>query len=196
LSDTSGGSITVDAEAVAGKSVWERRRLGLRLVPADRFAYALLAELRAYENLALTGVGENRYGPWWWLRRRLMRRTAAELFHSRQISGGGPLTRTRLLSGGNAQKLLLARELDDATRVLIAHSPTRGLDVRACQAVHRTLLEGVSNGAACLLISEDLDEVLQLATQVAVMSRGRLYGPFPQSGISRTRIGELMTAHA
>ncbi len=174
-----------------------RRRQGLRLIPADRYGHALLADLRAYENLALTAVTRGRYGPWWWLRRRAMQKDAARIFAERSIKGGGPLTPTRLLSGGNAQKLLLARELDEDARVLIAHSPTRGLDVRACQAVHETMRRKVAGGeTACLLISEDLDEILKLSSRVAVMNRGRLHGPFPRACIDREAIGTLMVNHA
>lgn len=192
----SAGSITVDGTPLQDASVRARRKSGMRLIPADRFAYALLAELRAYENLALPAVPAGRYGPLAWLNRIAMRRDAGDTFRARQIIGGSPRTRTRLLSGGNAQKLLLARELTDTAGVLVTHSPTRGLDVRACQAVHTSLVQRVRDGAACLLISEDLEEVLQLSTHLAVMSRGKLTGPFEAGEVTRERIGELMAGHA
>ncbi|MGI9305152.1 MAG: ATP-binding cassette domain-containing protein, partial [Gammaproteobacteria bacterium] len=190
------GSISVDGVTLDDAPVRARRGCGLRLIPADRFEYALLAELRAYENLALPGVPGGSFGTLAYLDRGAMRSHAGAIFDARQIVGGKPGTRTRLLSGGNAQKLLLARELNEAVGVLVAHSPTRGLDVRACQAVHGALVRQVQEGAACLLISEDLDEVLQLSTQVAVMSRGRLEGPFERKQVERAHIGEMMAGHA
>lgn len=190
------GSVAIDDEDLSALSVGERRHRGLRLVPADRFAYALLADLRAYENLALTDVPRGTYGSPWWLSRTMMKRNAEQLFAERDILGGTPSTRTRLLSGGNAQKLLLARELNDSASVLIAHSPTRGLDVRAYHAVHQMILACVEKGAACLLISEDLDEVLQLSTRIAVLSRGVLHGPYAMHDTNRAHIGELMSGHA
>ena len=114
---------------------------------------------------------------------------------SSNITGGTINSKTRLLSGGNAQKLLLARELDTEASVLIAHSPTRGLDIRAYSAVHDVIRRAVKNGAACLLISEDLDEVLTLSSRIGVMSREAFHGPFYPSEISRSRIGELMAGH-
>jgi simple sugar transport system ATP-binding protein len=125
-----------------------------------------------------------------------MRNVAEKVFADREIVGGKPSTRTRLLSGGNAQKLLLARELNQATSVLVAHSPTRGLDIRAYQFVHETIIDCAKGGAACLLISEDLDEVLQLSTRIAVMTRGVLHGPYSMAKIDRARVGELMAGHA
>ena len=196
LRSLTSGSIAVDGQALEGASVRARRRRGVRLIPADRFAYALVSELRAYENLALPFVPGDRYGSLAYLNRGKMRADAADAFAARQIVGGTPVSRTRLLSGGNAQKLLLARELTDGAGVLVAHSPTRGLDVRACQAVHLSLVGQVQAGAACVLISEDLDEVLQLSTHVAVMSRGRLLGPFKPEQVDRARIGQMMAGHA
>ncbi|MGI9303773.1 MAG: ABC transporter ATP-binding protein [Gammaproteobacteria bacterium] len=196
LGDMAGGAIRIDSEDLASLTIKQRRQRGLRLVPADRFSYALLAELRAYENLTLTDVPHNRFGPPWWLSRRDMKNEAERVFADRDITGGTPLTRTRLLSGGNAQKLLLARELNGQTSVLVAHSPTRGLDVRAYETVHETIIACVKTGAACLLISEDLDEIMQLSTRVAVMSRGVLHGPYSMADTNRARIGELMAGHA
>ncbi len=190
------GGLSIEGLEVTALPVAGRRGCGLRLVPADRFAYALLPELRAYENLAITALPSGRYGAPWWLRRSAMRRDAEAAFAGHQIIGGQPETRTRLFSGGNAQKLLLARELSAGAAVLLAHSPTRGLDIRACQAVHKAIVAAVEAGAACLLISEDLDEVLRLSNRVAVMSRGRLEGPFPSGDIERGQIGALMAGHA
>ncbi len=190
------GSIRIDGHEVATLPVAERRRRGLRLVPADRFAYALLPDHRAYENLAITAVPTGRYGASWWLDRAAMRRDAVAAFAANQIIGGQPETRTRLFSGGNAQKLLLARELAEGAALLVAHAPTRGLDIRACQAVHSAIVAAAEAGSACLLISEDLDEVLRLSNRIAVMSRGRLHGPFASDEIGRAGIGALMAGHA
>ena len=192
----SGGTVRIDGRDASALAVAGRRRGGLRLIPADRYAYALLPDLLAYENLAISGVPLGRFGSRWWLDRPMMRRRAREAFADNQIVGGRPETRTRLFSGGNAQKLLLARELAEDPAVLVAHSPTRGLDVRACQAVHETVVRAVEAGAACLLISEDLDEVLRLSTRIGVMSRGRIEGPFPAREIARAEIGALMAGHA
>jgi simple sugar transport system ATP-binding protein len=98
------------------------------------------------------------------------------------------------LSGGNAQKLVLAREFAGTPRVVVAHSPSRGLDVRAASEVHRRLREARDAGAAVLLISEDLDEVMLLSDRIGVMSRGRIVREF-ETPADRQAIGTAMVHH-
>jgi simple sugar transport system ATP-binding protein len=109
-----------------------------------------------------------------------------------EIAGAGPEIPARLLSGGNAQKLMLAREFAGEISVLVAHSPTRGLDIRAVQAVQARLRAAAEKGVAVLLISEDLDEIMELSDRVAVMSHGRLSAAEPVAEVDRARIGRLM----
>ncbi len=196
LLPVSSGRILLDDANLERLTIRQRRQLGLRVVPADRYDYALLSDFRAYENLGSTSIAAGRFGSPLALSRARMKRHAASLFNEHEITGGQPRTLTRLLSGGNAQKLLLARELDDDALVLVAHSPTRGLDVRACRNVHDILLRSASQGMACLLISEDLDEVLSLSHRILVLTRGRLHQLENTAHHSRAAIGELMTGHA
>ena len=99
-----------------------------------------------------------------------------------------------LLSGGNAQKLVIAREFSRNPRLVLAHSPSRGLDVRAGAQVHERLRAARDAGAAVLLISEDLDEVLALADRVGVIARGRIVGEFATPA-DRQAVGQAMVAH-
>jgi simple sugar transport system ATP-binding protein len=103
--------------------------------------------------------------------------------------------KSALLSGGTAQKLLLARELGQCPRVIVAHSPSRGLDVRACTAVHERLLTARDAGAAVLLISEDLDEILSLSDRIGVIARGRIVAEF-KAPADRQLIGNAMVNNA
>ena len=170
---------------------------GCAPIPADRFRTGLLAELAVYENYGVTGVPAGDYGNPALVRRGAMKAAAASAPSiAYTIHGAAPGTAARLLSGGNAQKLLLARELRGEASVLIAHSPTRGLDVSACRTVHDLLHGAADAGTACVLISEDLEEVLALSTSVAVISRGRLVGEFAAGKVSRAEIGRLMLGHA
>jgi simple sugar transport system ATP-binding protein len=100
-----------------------------------------------------------------------------------------------LLSGGNAQKLVIAREFSRHPAVVVAHSPSRGLDARACNAVHQRLLSARERGAAVVLISEDLDEVLSLSDRIGVMTRGRIVAEFERPA-DRQAIGRAMVDHA
>jgi simple sugar transport system ATP-binding protein len=125
-----------------------------------------------------------------------MRVAAQRKIDGFDIHGAAPGRTTGLLSGGNAQKVLLARELDGSLRVLVAHSPARGLDVKAAQSVHGLIKQAVEQGAACLLISEDLEEVLALSHRVAVMNRGRIAGAVPVAEATPDWIGARMIGHA
>ncbi|WP_088648291.1 ABC transporter ATP-binding protein [Marinibacterium profundimaris] len=190
------GQVALEGRDLTGLSVAARRRLGLRYVPADRSADALAPNVSLAENLAATLVRTGALG------RRMVwpsrvRQHAAAMVQSYGIAGatGGGRRPVRLLSGGNAQKVVLARELDRDARLIIAHSPTRGLDVAACAYVHERLLEAVARGAGVLLISEDLEEVLALSDRISVISRGRI-ATTPDGRPDRAQIGELMLGHA
>lgn len=188
------GSLQLDGADVTHASVAKRRDLGLRVIPSDRMSGALIGEMSVAENLALTKLRSGLYRRFW-LNRTRMRADAQVLIEHQQIAGAAPGTRSSLLSGGNAQKIVLARELASGARLLVAHSPTRGLDVKACAAVHAALREAAKAGAACLLISEDLEEIMHLCDRIAVLNRGRIVGEQP-GGASAEAIGQLMLGHA
>ena len=190
------GSLKVDGADLTGKGIRAFRRRGVRAVPADRFGVGLFADLAVHENHGATGVPAGAYGGFMLVNRRRMRAEAARAIEAYQIQGAAPGTPARLLSGGNAQKLLLSRELDENASVLVVHSPTHGLDVNAYQTVHRFLQQAADKGAACVLISEDLEEVLALSTTIAVISRGRIVGEFAAETVTREEIGKLMLGHA
>jgi simple sugar transport system ATP-binding protein len=185
LAEPDRGAFAIDGRAVS-EGPAGRRRAGLRFVPDDRFRLGLFGDLSIADNLALPRVagGER-------LSRRL-RAGAAQAIAAYGIAGAAPATPARLLSGGNAQKLMIARELEGPFAVLVAHSPTRGLDVRAVAAVRYRLIEAAWHGAAIVLLSEDLDEVFDLADRVAVLSRGRLSSARPVGQMDRAAVGRLM----
>jgi simple sugar transport system ATP-binding protein len=188
------GALRIDGEDITAATVARRRDIGLRIIPADRSASGVVGDLSVAENLALTRVRSGRYGRLW-LQRGRMRDDAGEAIEDYAIAGAAPGRPMRLLSGGNAQKLLLARELDSGASVLLAHSPARGLDVKATAFVQAAIRRATAAGAACLLISEDLEEILALSDRIAVMSRGRIVGECP-AGASSGEIGALMLGHA
>ncbi len=164
------GSVTVGGLPTVGLGARATRQAGLAYVPEDRLGTGLAPSLSMVDNLLLTrdrGFLVDRKSAF----------IEAEGFIKKlEIKTPGPLTPTRKLSGGNAQKVLLARELfsSDSSRVLVVCSPTRGLDVGAVESVHALLDEARKNGKAILLISEDLDEVMTLADRVLVLYRGSI----------------------
>ena len=194
LAPVARGRVLLDGADVTSWRIWSRRRHGLHYVPSDRSRLALVGDLPVADNLALSDVRAGRFGRLLLARRRI-REAAASAIAAFGIAGATPGRAARLLSGGNAQKLVLARELHERVRVLVAHSPTRGLDVAACAFVHGVLARTAAAGAAILLISEDLDEILGLSDRVVVMSRGRIVGE-RGANPSRAEIGALMLGHA
>ena len=112
------------------------------------------------------------------------------------IRAPGPRTLIRQLSGGNIQKVLLARELSSEPRVLVAASPTRGLDVGATQYVRRVLAETAKGGVAVLMVSEDLDEIFELSDRIAVFYNGRVVGISTAAEANRQQIGLMMAGAA
>ena len=189
------GAIALGGRAVTGQHPRERRRAGFAGIPADRYVFGLAADLSVTDNYAVAGLDGGRYGSRHWVRKARMREAAHAAIGAFEIQGAAPATRARLLSGGNAQKLVLARELSGDPEVIVAHSPTRGLDVRACAAVHDGLRRARDGGAAVLVISEDLDEILDLSDRVGVINRGRIVGEFDRPA-DRQRVGQLMVDHA
>ncbi len=190
-----GGEVKLDSEDITKRHPRTRRRRGIRSVPADRFRYGLSPDLSVGDNYSITKLTSGSYGSFLWVSQSALRKNTRAAIERFEIQGAGTATRVGLLSGGNAQKLVLARELSDDSRLIIAHSPTRGLDVRACAAVHEHLVAARDAGAAVLLISEDLDEILMLSDRVGVLNRGRIVGEFSRP-VNRVSVGECMAGHA
>ena len=126
------------------------------------------------------------------LRLRTIRERAVRLIERYDVRGGGPELPARRLSGGNLQKVVLAREFEGQPRVLVAASPTRGLDVVAIETVHGYLRDAASSGVGVLLISEDLDEILALADRIVVMYEGSLVGEVDAAETTVEELGLLM----
>jgi len=191
------GRMVLDAAGdIAALAPDRRRALGIAVIPADRAALALAGPLSIAENYAVGGLHKGRYGGRFRLRRRRMREDAALAVQEFAVQGVRSLgQKAALLSGGNAQKLVLAREFARQPRLVLAHSPCRGLDVRAAADVQRRLLAAREAGAAVLLVSDDLEEVLALSDRVGVLNRGRLVRLL-DAPADRQAIGQAMVGHA
>ena len=177
-------------------STGARREMQIATIPADRYGLALAGGLSVAENFGIGQAHAGRYGSFWRLAKSKMESEAKEAVKAFDVQGVRSIRqKAALLSGGNAQKLVIAREFSKSPRLVLAHSPSRGLDVRASAEVHGRLLAARDGGAAVLLISEDLDEVLSLADRIGVMVRGRIVAEFPQPA-DRQAIGQAMVDHA
>ncbi|NPA04836.1 MAG: ABC transporter ATP-binding protein [Crenarchaeota archaeon] len=185
-----GGRITLLGRDVTREPTWVRYRLGLAYLPGSR-KLSLVQEMNALENLALglLGAGKLR-GPfidWGWVAKLLVKyvEELGVVMHS-------PYAPVKHLSGGNQQKLALARILAVEPRVLVAVDPTHGLDIATTRIVHSILAEMRSRGMAILLVSSDLDEVLQLSDRVAVMNSGRIVSIKKPHEYTLEELGRLM----
>jgi simple sugar transport system ATP-binding protein len=189
------GEISLRGKSLSSAAPATLRRHGINCIPADRYIYGLAGDLSVMENFTISRVDSGEYGSALWVHQRVMSQHTEAAIDEFNILGARAATKARLLSGGNAQKLVLAREMAGDIKVLVAHSPTRGLDVRACAAVHEGLREVSRRGVAVLLLSEDLDEVLAVSDRIGVINRGRLMGEF-DAPADRQVVGELMVGHA
>ena len=170
-------------------------RAGIGRIPEDRHHEGVVGSLTIAENLVLETLDDPAVQRWGFLRFSAIRDHARALIAAFDVRCPGPDAPVRLLSGGNIQKVILARELGREPRLILANQPARGLDVGATAEVHRRLLEARRRGAGVLLISEDLDELLSLSDRIAVIARGRLSPAAPVESLTLERLGLLMAGH-
>ncbi len=171
--DPLSGRVTLEGRDVTGLVPRELHRAGVAVIPEDRLQWGLVADLTLAENLALATISGGGMRRRRLLDLRRMEAEAAELLATYGVRPPDPRARADQLSGGNQQKVVIAREMSREPRLLIAAQPTRGLDVGAIDYVHRRLLEMRGRGAAILLVTNELDELLALSDRIAVMYRGR-----------------------
>ena len=171
-------------------------RAGVARIPEDRHHDGVVGAMTVAENVALEEIREPRFQRAGFLRFGAIRARAVQAIRDYDVRCQGPEAPARLLSGGNIQKLILARGLDRGPRLILANQPTRGLDIGAQTEVHRRLLAARERGAGVLLISEDLDELMMLSDRISVIYAGRLSEALPAEGLDRGTLGLLMAGHA
>jgi simple sugar transport system ATP-binding protein len=165
---------------------------GVAYVPEDRLGTGVAPSMSIASNLVLRSYREGYASRGPLLRLGAIRERAVDLIHRYSIAAPGPSAPARLLSGGNLQKVVLAREFSGKPKLVVAASPTRGLDVGAIETVHAYLRDAAAEGVAVLLISEDLDEILGLADRIAVMYEGAIVGVTSRADASVEDIGLQM----
>ena len=198
------GRVSLLGAPLRAEPAWLVAR-GVARIPEDRHAVGVVGDLPIWENAVSERLRSRWFAhPWFkalWVRRRAARAHAEHLVRTFDVRGGGPDAPARALSGGNMQKLILGRALlppQDAAgpaeppRLIVAHQPTWGLDIGAVQFVQQQLVDARDGGAAVLLISDDLDEVLALGDRVAVMHAGHLGEARPAGAWTREAIGLAM----
>lgn len=190
-----GGRVIFDGRDVGGMPIRRKQRLGLRYVTDDRLGEGIVGQLSVALNLLLKRIGQP---PFWRLgsmNRAEVEHEAQELIRRFDIRTPSARTPAGHLSGGNVQKILLARELAHDARLVVLNKPSYGLDAATVSRVHGEVRRFVSRGGACLMLSTDLDELLEIADRIAVLAQGRIVGwVLARSSDAAARVSELMTA--
>jgi len=171
---------------------WLKISQKLGHIPEDRAAVGSVPALSVAENLILKRFHRSPIAAGWALNSSAIQQNAVRLVEEYQIATPSVDTPVRMLSGGNLQKLILARETSANPELMVAVHPTRGLDVGATETVHKLLIKQRDAGAATLLISEDLDELLSLSDRLAVIYEGKLVGIMPTENADIHTIGLMM----
>jgi ABC-type uncharacterized transport system ATPase subunit len=169
-----------------------RLDVGLGHIPEDRQRRGLVLDFTLAENIALHDFDKEPNARLGWLFPRRTIARARRLITEFDVRGGGPQTLASSLSGGNQQKVILARECSRDPHVLIAAQPTRGLDVGAIEFVHRRLVEQRDSGRGILLVSFELDEILSLSDRILVVYEGQIAGEYTPD-VSEEELGIAMT---
>ncbi len=190
LRSLAGGTIQVEGHELAGGNPRRFIDAGVAYIPQDRQRTGSSPNLSLLDNLALKDYRTAQ--PGWLLERKQQMQESRGLLETYEVVAASERAPARLLSGGNLQKLILARELSRRCGVLIAESPTRGLDIGAIEKVHEILLRQKAEGLAILLLSEDLDEIMALSDRIAVIYHGRIMGIMAAMEADINRIGFMM----
>lgn len=192
LRPTNSGVLTIHGHDLTNQPAAAAIEQGIAHIPADRTGVGTAPNLSLAENLILKSYRTPPISSGWSLNLATVRQTAAAQIAEFDVKAPNIDVPARMLSGGNLQKLILAREFSLQPKAIVAVYPTRGLDVGAIEAVHRLLIQARDGGAAILLISEDLDELLSLSDRIAVIYEGQIAGETPPEDDRIAEIGLLM----
>ncbi len=196
LRRTEAGAITLDDQGIGNRSAREIAALGVGYVPSDRFRDGLVPELSIAENLILGAQWQRQWRKGPLFDTTAIRDSGATAIAEFRVAATGPDMRCARLSGGNAQKVILAREFQKAHRLLLCNQPTRGVDIGATELIHAELLRKRDTGCAILLVSEEIDDLLALCNRIAVMFRGAFAGIFGRDKADVATIGRLMAGQS
>ncbi|QIB32563.1 ABC transporter ATP-binding protein [Ancylobacter pratisalsi] len=190
------GEMMLAGSRAAGADPAGRVASGVGRIPEDRHRDGTVGALSVAENFVIETISEPENQSFGFLRRAAIRARTAEAIRAYDVRCPGPDAAIRALSGGNMQKVVLARVLEREPRLILAHQPTRGLDIGATTDVHRRLIAARERGAAVLLISEDLDELFALSDRIAVVHAGHLSAAMEAEGLDVRTVGLMMAGQA
>lgn len=187
------GEILAAGEPVSGKSIRQIREMQIAHVPEDRMTYGSVATASISDNIISDRYYKKAFHKGLLLDRKKIKDEVRTLIHDFSVKCDGPEAQIKTLSGGNIQKVVAAREFSSSPRLILANQPTRGIDVGASEFIRRKLVQLRDAGAAILLISADLNEVLEVSDSLAVMCDGKVVAYFPDASVvGEDELGEYM----
>ena len=193
LEKPTGGKVSVLGHDITSQSVNDHSKAGMSHIPEDRHKHGLVLDFTLEQNLVLQKFHEKQFQKHGFIRFNNIRDYASVLINEFDVrSGQGPVTVARSMSGGNQQKAIIARELDRDMPLIIAVQPTRGLDVGAIENIHQQLVKQRDAGKAVLLVSLELDEVMNLSDRILVIYEGEIVGEFDPKKVSVDELGLYM----
>lgn len=194
LEKVSKGTITLCGKEISKASIRKRSKLGLSHIPEDRHKHGLVLDYTLEQNLVLQRYFEPTFSNHGFIKSGEVRHYSHQLIEQYDVrSGQGPITLTRSMSGGNQQKAIIAREIDKNHELLVAVQPTRGLDVGAIEYIHKQLVATRDNKKAVLLVSLELDEVMNVSDRILVMYEGEIVGEFDPKNTTVQELGLYMS---
>ena len=194
LEKPTAGTVTLMGQDITSATIRTRSKTGMSHIPEDRHKHGLVLDYTLEENMVLQRYWEPQFQNHGVIRRDAVRSYANRLIKEYDVrSGQGPVTTVRSMSGGNQQKAIIARELDKNPELLVAVQPTRGLDVGAIENIHRQLVAQRDAGKAVLLVSLELDEVMNLSDRILVMYEGEIVGEFNPKNTDVQTLGLYMS---
>ena len=196
LRKPSAGSVSIDGRDTTGWGPRALTEVGVGYVPADRHRFGLVLPFSIADNLVLTSYHQRPYARRFLRNEEEIASRAAAAVEEFDIRTSSPLARASTLSGGNQQKIVVAREFEGDLRVLVLDQPTRGLDVGSIEFIHRQAIRKRDAGTAVLLVSAELDEVLELSDRIAVMYRGEVVAVVDGPTADKNEVGRLMATGA
>ena len=189
------GAVRLNGQDISHASPRDRLRAGIGFIPEDRQEDGLVADFSVADNMVLDTYDRSPFASGIALDLGAIRNNATSLVSEFDVRTSSIDTAVGTLSGGNQQKVILAREVGRKVRLLLASQPTRGLDVGSIEFVHRRIVEERDSGTAVIIVSSELDEIYALADRIAVMYEGQITGFRPPS-VSVTELGLLMAGAA
>ena len=189
------GDIIYDGRSIKEDTIRQRIDAGIGYVPVDRYRDGMIMDMTLAENMMLKSSFDKRWTKHGFISQKTLNTYTSDIIRNHKVKATGPDETAKSLSGGNQQKMVLAREIDVGKKVVLFNQPTRGLDMGAVDRIHKSIAGEKEKGKGVLLISTELSEIFEMADNFAIMYKGKIMGIFKNGELSTEKIGLLMAGY-